>query len=88
MNSSGERKIYTSDICISGKRISAMREIAQATFGQEFLFIEVNNGRFVVHVKDNIDIDDYEYFTEKYILCKVRIYQETDIVQIRAKKKK
>lgn len=75
MNSS-ERKIYTSAICIDGKRIAAMREIAKAAFGESFLFIEVYDGRFVVTANDKIDINVFHKFKEKYKLCKVRVYQE------------
>lgn len=83
MATSSERKIHTSDICISGKRISAMREIAEARFGKSFMFIQVCDGRFVITVNDKINVDDYDAFTGKYALCKVRIYKEVDISILR-----
>lgn len=70
------RKIYISTICIDGKRISAMREIAKATFGESFLFIEVYDGRFIITANDKIDINILNKFKDKYRLCKVRVYQE------------
>lgn len=83
MEKASNRKMHTSDICISGKRISAMREIAAAMFGRAFMFIEVYDGRFVVTVNDKINVDDYDDFTGKYLLCKVRIYREVDISILR-----
>lgn len=78
--SSENRKIYRSDICIDGKRINAMREIAKATFGESFLFIEVDTSErvFVVRVDDCIDVNKLNQFTDKYRLCKVKIYKEID----------
>lgn len=71
-----EKKIYTSTICIDGKRMAAMREIAKTAFGEAFLFIEIYDGRFVVTANDKINVDAYHHFKEKYKLCRVRVYQE------------
>lgn len=76
---SSDRKVYTSDICIDGKRITAMREIAMAAFGESFLFIEVSDGRFIVRVNDMVDINSYYKFTDRYKLCKVLILREVSI---------
>lgn len=83
-----QKKKYTSDICIDGKRISSMREIAKGYFRDSFLFIEVYDGRFVITANDKIDIDSYDHFTEKFKLCRVRIYSEIDIATLRGKRKK
>lgn len=83
---STEKKIYTSAICIDGKRIAAMREIAKAAFSDSFLFIEVYDGRFVITVNDKINMDSYERFKDKYKLCKVRVYREVLDLSILKKK--
>lgn len=88
------RKIYNSDICIDGKRISEMREIVNATFGEAFMYIEVDtaNRVFIVRIDDSvgngIDITKLIKFEEKYRLCKVRVYQELDMMSIKASRKK
>ena len=76
MVSSREKKTYTSMICIDGKRMAAMREIAKTAFGEAFLFIEIYDGRFVVHANDKINVDAYTNFKDKYKLCRVKVYQE------------
>lgn len=88
MTSGKNRKIYPSDICISGKRIRAMREIARAMFGKSFLFIEVCDGRFLVTVDDKIDLDDYDEFTSKYFMCRIRIHREIDASSLRDSSKR
>lgn len=83
------KKTYTSLICIDGKRIHTMREIAKATFAEAFLFIEVCDGRFVVRVDHTINMDALSKFEKKYTLCKVRIYKEVlDRSMLLAEKKK
>lgn len=78
-----ERKIYKSTICIDGKRISEMREIANAIFEGAFMSIEVSDGRFLVRIDDSvgngIDIDKLERFKNKYRLCNVKVYREVDL---------
>lgn len=71
-----EKKIYTSAICIDGKRMAAMKEIAKTAFGEAFLFIEIYDGRFIVHANDKINVDAYSTFKDKYRLCRVRVYRE------------
>lgn len=80
-----DRRKHTSDICIDGKRISTMREIAKAVFGDSYLFIEVHDGRFVIRIDDTIDIASLNKFIEKYRLCRVRVYREIDVNEFRKK---
>lgn len=86
MTNRKDRKTYKSDICLDGKRLRAMREIAEAAFGESFMFIEVSDGRFLVRVEDTIDMNAYQRFTERYPLCRVRIYSERDISELKSPK--
>ena len=86
MSRNSERKTYKSDICLDGKRLRAMREIAEAAFGESFMFIEVREGRFLVRVEDAIDLNAYYRFTGRYPLCRVRIYSERDISELKPQK--
>lgn len=44
------RKKFKSDICIDGKRISEMREIAAAHFGEAFFHIDIKDGYFDIYI--------------------------------------
>lgn len=94
MTTASERKTHTSDICIGGKRINYMREVARATFGESFMFIEVNTAErvFVVRIDDSVgngvDIDKLMKFMDKYRLCRVKIYEEKDMQLFKSGKKK
>lgn len=85
-----DRKKYNSDICIDGKRIGVMRQIANATFGKSFLSIEVQmpDRIFVVRVDNNIDVIDLKEFEDKYKLCRVIVYQPIDFSSNRSINKK
>lgn len=88
-----ERKKHLSDICIDGKRITAMKEIAMAAFGESFMFIEIHPSRiFIIHVNDGIgngiDIDRLVKFQEKYRLCRVKVYDEKDLFPLKNTKSK
>lgn len=78
------------DICIDGKRISTMREIAKSTFEDSFICIEVKmkEGIFVVRIDDNVDKNKLNKFTDKYKLCKVMVYRLIDPTTIENRKNK
>lgn len=84
------RKRYNSDICIDGKRICAMRELAKEAFEESFLSIEVEmpSRIFVIRVDDTIDINKLNKFESKYKLCKVIVYQTIDSSMLKGIRKK
>lgn len=91
MSQDRNARMPASNICIGGKRISEMRELASATFGEALMYVEVDiaNRIFIVHVNDSagngIDIDKLVKFKDKYKLCAVKVYQCIDILSQKGK---
>lgn len=73
-----------SDICIGGKRIGIMRQLAQEVFEDSFLSIEVDerNRVFILRIDDK-NVHKLNSFKQKYPLCKVIVYKEIDYSVLR-----
>lgn len=68
------RKKFKSDICIDGKRISEMREIAKAHFGEAFFHIDIKDGRFCIYIyHSKTSSKEIKRFTDnpKHKLCRI-----------------
>lgn len=80
-----DRKKFNSDICIDGKRIGTMRQIAKAAFRDSFLSIEVKmpDRVFMLRLDHHIDKEELKEFTDKHRLCKVQIYKEIKLSDLR-----
>lgn len=89
MNTISSRKKYNSDICIDGKRIGAMRQLAIAIFEDSFLSIEVQMPEriFIVRLDNEIDPEQLRQFEDKHKLCKVIVYQPIDFSALSGKRK-
>lgn len=85
MTAINTRRKFSSDICIAGKRIGTMRQIAKAIFRDSFLSIEVKmpDRVFVLRLDHRIDRDMLKDFTDKHRLCKVIVYKEMKLSDLR-----
>lgn len=81
MPQTNDRKKFDSDICIDGKRIGTMRQIAKATFRDSFLSIEVRmpDRIFIVRLDDRAPSGELKEFTSKHRLCRIILYKEIDL---------
>lgn len=89
MTSINTKKKFDCDICIGGKRIGTMRQIARDTFKDSFLSIEVKmpDRIFIVRVDNQINKNDLEVFTTRHTLCKVIVYQPIEFALIKNPKR-
>lgn len=76
------RKKFTSDICIDGKRINVMRQLAQTAFEESFISIEIKDGRFIIHIKDDVPEKKLKTFLINKPLCKIIPYKERTLKDI------
>lgn len=85
MTATNNRKKFNSDICIDGKRIGTMRQIAIAAFRDSFLSIEVKmpDRVFLLRLDHRINKNELQDFKNKYRLCKVIIYKEIQLSELR-----
>lgn len=81
MSITDKRKKFNSDICIDGKRIGYMRQLARAIFGDSFLTIEVNQHEliFIIRLDNSVDKKTLNDFKQKNKSCKIIVYKPIDI---------
>lgn len=76
-----------SRIYIDGKRLGPMREIAEGTFSDSFLSIEVKMPEriFVLRLSNNADIKLVRKFSEKHKLCKIEVFPRIELIIFKGK---
>lgn len=79
-----KRKQYDSQVTVFGKRIGIMEDIARARFQDSFISIQIKMPirEFIILLDDTADMNDVEWFEDKYPGCRIDVYKK-----IRSKKK-
>lgn len=72
------KSVPNSQVCISGKTLSKMREIAEGVFMESFhsIIIAKNRQCFIVFVEKNVPPRTMTYFKDKYQQCKVKFCED------------
>jgi hypothetical protein len=72
------KTIPDSQLCINGKTLSKMREIAEGIFMDSFnnIIVAKNRQSFVVFVEKNVPVRTLTFFKEKYKQCSIKFCED------------